>query len=251
MCAMNLKDKVVLISGGAQGIGAAIVQRFADEGAIVAITDLASAPIEAQAQALRDAGKRAVAIPLDVALQADWVRAVDALTQDHGGVDILINNAGILDTAYLEDISDEAWDLTMAVNAKGPFLGCRAVMASMRARGGGAIVNVSSMAGITGGRATHYCSSKGAVRLMTKSVALVGAPDKIRCNSVHPGFVETAMAQMAVAKPGVRAAQLARLPLGRFADPSEIANVVVFLASDEASFMTGAEVAVDGGAVIS
>lgn len=247
---MNLKDKVVLVSGGAQGIGAAAARRFAAEGAIVAITDVAATPVETLARELNDAGHRALAMVLDVTSAKDWDRVVDALTQAHGGVDILINNAGILDTAFLEDISDEAWDLTMAVNAKGPFLGCRSVMASMRKRGGGAIVNVSSMAGITGGRATHYCSSKGAVRLMTKSVALVGAPDNIRCNSIHPGFVETPMVQIAVAKPGAREDRLSRVPLGRFADPSEIANVIVFLASDEASFMTGAEVAVDGGAVI-
>lgn len=247
---MNLKDKVVLVSGGAQGIGAATVRRFAAEGAIVAATDISMDQVAALAEELNADGQRAVAMVLDVTKADDWKRVVADLTEQFGGVDILVNNAGVLDLASHENITEAAWDMTMAVNSKGPFLGCQAVMPSMAKRGGGSIVNVSSMAGITGGRASHYSASKGAVRLMTKSVALVGAPDNIRCNSVHPGMVETKMAQAAVAKPGSREGRLARLPLGRFADPSEIANVIVFLASDQASFMTGAEVAVDGGAVL-
>ena len=179
-----------------------------------------------------------------------WTDAIQTLTKAHGGIDILINNAGIYQQATLEEISEDDWDLMMAVNAKGPFLGARAVVASMRARGGGAIVNLSSMAGISGSRATHYCASKGAVRLLTKSVALLGAKDGIRCNSVHPGMVDTPMADMAVALPEDREERVQRILLGRFADPSEIANVVAFLASDQASFITGAEVVVDGGAAI-
>lgn len=250
---MDLKNKIVLVTGAGHGIGAATVRRFHAEGAVVCISDVDTVAAQILADDLNatagDSG-RAFAHRLDVTSSADWSTVMRRLTDDHGGVDILINNAGILDTSVLEDISEAAWDLTMAINAKGPFLGSQAVMPSMRLRGGGAIVNVSSMAGISGGRATHYASSKGAVRLMTKSVALMGAPDNIRCNSVHPGMVETAMAQTAVAKPGAREQRLARLPLGRFADPSEIANVIVFLASDEASFMTGAEICVDGGAVL-
>lgn len=247
---MNLENKVVLVSGGGQGIGAAIVRRFALEGSITIATDVSLDPVLALADTLTQNGHRVTADTLDVTASDDWARVVEQAKHDHGGIDILINNAGILDVSTLEQISDDVWDLTMAVNAKGPFLGCRAVMASMRERGGGAIVNISSMAGISGGRASHYAASKGAVRLLTKSVALNGAPDNIRCNSVHPGLVETPMAQAAVAMPGAREGRLARLPLGRFGDPSEIANVVVFLASDQASFMTGAEIAVDGGAVL-
>lgn len=248
---MLFKDKVVLITGGGQGIGEAITRRFDAEGAIVSIGDVDMEPATALADELSGGvvGK-ASAIHLDVARAQDWADAVRTLTKAHGGIDILVNNAGIYQKSTLEDIGEDDWDLMMAVNAKGPFLGAREVMASMRARGGGAIVNVSSMAGISGSRATHYCASKGAVRLMTKSVALLGAKDGIRCNSVHPGMVETAMGDTAVALPGERKDRIARISLGRFAAPSEIANVVVFLASDQASFMTGTEVAVDGGAVL-
>lgn len=244
---MHFKDKVALITGAGQGIGAAVARRLSAEGAMVGLSDVAPGPVEALAAEL---GARAMAITLDVTDAQGWDHVIEQLTAAFGGVDILINNAGIYEVAPLDDIDEVAWDRMMAVNAKGPFLGCRAVMAAMRARGGGAIVNVSSMAGITGSKLAHYAASKGAVRLMTKSVALLGAADVIRCNSVHPGMVETDMGKSAVVGRGARAARLARLPLGRFADPDEIANVIVFLASDQASFMTGAEVAVDGGAAI-
>ena len=137
----------------------------------------------------------------------------------------------------------------MAVNAKGPFLGVQAVFASMRSRGGGSIVNISSTAGIRASIATHYGSSKGAVRLMSKSVAVQGAPHRIRCNSVHPGPVDTSMGHAAVPA-DIRDDRLGRIPLGRFAEPREIANAVLFLASDESSFITGTELIVDGGATI-
>ncbi|MDD9746415.1 MULTISPECIES: SDR family NAD(P)-dependent oxidoreductase [Marinovum] len=248
----GIAGKVVLVTGGGQGIGAAIVRRFHAEGALVCISDIHIGPAEVLAEELNatEGRPRAQVVRLDVTRAKEWDRVVTQLTEDHGGVDILINNAGILDPVPLDEIDENAWDLTMAVNAKGPFLGAQKVLSAMRQRGGGAIVNVSSMAGIIGGRAAHYVSSKGAVRMLTKSVALVGAAANIRCNSVHPGMVETAMAQAAVARPGAREARLARLPLNRFGEPSEIANVVVFLASSEASFMTGAEVCVDGGGAI-
>lgn len=244
---MNFKEKVVLITGAGQGIGATVARRFHAEGAMVGLCDLALSPVKALAKELDG---RALAIPLDVKNAKEWDNAIGRLTDAFGGIDILINNAGIYELAVLDDIDETAWDCMMAVNAKGPFLGCRAVMDPMRARGGGTIVNVSSMAGITGSRSAHYAASKGAVRLMTKSVALQGAVDGIRCNSVHPGMVETDMGKSAVAVQGARAERLARLPLGRFASPEEIANVIVFLASEQASFMTGAEVVVDGGAAL-
>ncbi|MDD9746423.1 MULTISPECIES: SDR family NAD(P)-dependent oxidoreductase [Marinovum] len=247
---MNLHDKVVLVTGGGTGIGAAITRRFVAEGAVVVIGDIDTGPAEALAAELTATGPgRASAMALDVAEAEAWGVVVAQITAQHGGIDVLVNNAGIYQNLPLEEIGEDDWDQMMAVNAKGPFLGTRAVMAAMRARGGGAIVNVSSMAGITGSRSAHYAASKGAVRLLTKSVALAGAPD-IRCNSVHPGMVETEMARAAVEAPGARGGRLARIPMARFGDPSEIANVVVFLASDEASFMTGAEIAVDGGCAV-
>ncbi|WP_370302780.1 SDR family NAD(P)-dependent oxidoreductase [Pseudooceanicola sp.] len=247
---MKLAGKVVLVTGGGRGIGAAIVRRFAVEGATVAIADIDTRPAEALAADLAGSATGAVfAVSLDVTRSDNWERVIADIAAAHGGVDVLINNAGIYENLPLEEVSDDAWDRMMEVNAKGPFLGARAVMPIMRKRGGGAIVNVSSMAGITGSRASHYSSSKGAVRLLTKSVALLGAP-LIRCNSVHPGMVETEMAKAAVAAPGAREQRVAAIPLGRFADPSEIASVVVFLASDEASFITGAEIPVDGGGAL-
>ena len=243
---MRLEGKIALISGGARGIGAAMSTRFTAEGAHVCIGDIEEAAGLALADTIQAAGQDARFMPLDVTDSAAWRVVVDALVEDFGGVDILVNNAGIYDRRPLEDISEEAWDRVMDVNAKGPFLGAKAVIPAMRMKGGGSIVNISSTAGIRGSVASHYGASKGAVRLLTKSIAGTYAKDRIRCNSVHPGPVETEMGYAAVPE-AVRAERFGRIPLGRFADPSEIANAVLFLASDEASFMTGSEMVVDGG----
>ena len=243
---MRLEGKVTLISGGARGIGAAMSTRFAAEGAHVCIGDIEDAAGIALAETIQAAGQDARFMRLDVIDSAAWQAAVDALVADFGGVDILVNNAGIYDRRPLEEISEESWDHVMGVNAKGPFLGAKAVIPAMRMKGGGSIVNISSTAGIRGSVASHYGASKGAVRLLTKSIAGTYAKDGIRCNSVHPGPVETEMGYAAVPE-AVRAERFGRIPLGRFADPSEIANAVLFLASGEASFMTGSEMVVDGG----
>lgn len=243
---MRLNGKVALISGGARGIGAAMSSRFAAEGAHVCIGDVeAKAGVELADRLVSD-GLSARFVQLDVTDMAAWTAAVDALTAEFSGVDILVNNAGVYDRRPLEEISEEAWDHVMSVNAKGPFLGAKAVIPAMRARGGGSIVNISSTAGIRGSVASHYGASKGAVRLLTKSIAGTYAKDGIRCNSVHPGPVETEMGYAAVPE-AVRAERFARIPLGRFGSPAEIANAVLFLASDEASFVTGSELVVDGG----
>jgi 3alpha(or 20beta)-hydroxysteroid dehydrogenase len=244
---MQLEGKVALISGGARGIGAAITRRFVAEGAYVGIGDVEIDAINELAEALGDDAARA--FPLDVTVADQWQAAIDALCAAHGGVDILVNNAGIYQRTPLESIEEADWDRMMAVNAKGPFLGAKLVMPVMRARGGGAIVNISSTAGIRASVATHYGSSKGAVRLMTKSIAVLGAKDGIRCNSVHPGPVETQMGYEAVPEPE-RDERLGRVPLGRFAAPAEIAAGVLFLAGPESSFVTGTELVVDGGATI-
>lgn len=243
---MRLEGKVALISGGARGIGAAMSTRFAAEGAHVCIGDIEDAAGIALADTIQATGQDARFVRLDVIDSAAWQAAVDALVADFGGVDILVNNAGIYDRRPLEEISAESWDRVMGVNAKGPFLGAKAVIPAMRMKGGGSIVNISSTAGIRGSVASHYGASKGAVRLLTKSIAGTYAKDAIRCNSVHPGPVETEMGYAAVPE-AVRAERFGRIPLGRFAAPSEIANAVLFLASDEASFMTGSEMVVDGG----
>ena len=244
---MSLEGKVALVSGGSRGIGAAIVRRFAREGAHVGLGDVDRQAGEDLANELSGAGHSVTFLLLDVTKADDWNAAIASLTAAHGGLDILVNNAGIYSLKPLEDIPEDEWDRVMDVNAKGPFLGAKAAVPAMRARGGGAIVNISSTAGIRASVASHYGASKGAVRLMTKSVAARYAKDGIRCNSIHPGPVETDMGYAAVPE-SVRAERFARIPLGRFATPDEIANAVLFLASDEASFITGTELIVDGGA---
>lgn len=243
---MQLQNKAALVTGAARGIGAAIASRFVAEGAHVVLADVDQTAVQALAA---DLGECALAVSLDVTDAENWRAAVDALTEAAGGVDILVNNAGLYARERLQDIGEADWDRIMAVNAKGPFLGVQAVFASMRSRGGGSIVNISSTAGIRASIATHYGSSKGAVRLMSKSVAVQGAPHRIRCNSVHPGPVDTSMGHAAVPA-DIRDDRLGRIPLGRFAEPREIANAVLFLASDESSFITGTELIVDGGATI-
>lgn len=243
---MRLEGKVALVSGGAQGIGEAVVRRFAREGAVVGVGDIDRAGGEALADELCEAGGQVRFVHLDVTHADQWSDAVAALKDAHGRLDILVNNAGVYQRTPLEDITERDWDLVMDVNVKGSFLGARAVVDVMRAGGGGSIVNISSTAGIRASVATHYGASKGAVRLMTKSIAVLHARDGIRCNSVHPGPIATDMGYMAVPDE-VRAQRLARMPLGRFGTPEEIANAVLFLASDESSFVTGSELVVDGG----
>ncbi len=243
---MKLKGKVALVSGGHRGIGEAVVRRFAAEGAHVGLADIAAKAGEELAAKLTEAGHSVEFIKLDVTKAIEWDAAVKALMNRHGRLDILVNNAGIFQRKPMHEISEEEWELIMDVNGKGVFLGCKAVLGPMKQSGGGSIVNISSTAGIRASMSSHYGASKGAVRLMSKSVAVYYAKDGIRCNSVHPGPVDTVMGYEAVPE-SVRAERFAKIPLGRFARPEEIANAVMFLASDEASFVTGTELIVDGG----
>ena len=247
---MQLNGKVALVSGGAHGIGAAVVRRFALEGACVGLADVDRTTGEALAEELAEAGDRVRFLPLNVTRAEDWAAAVDTMMMEYGRLDVLVNNAGIYQRLPLEKIDEADWDRMMAVNVKGPYLGAKAVVPAMRAGGGGAIVNMSSIAGIRASLATHYGTSKGAVRLMTKSIAMQCAKDGIRCNSVHPGPVETEMGYAAVPE-DIRAGVFDRVPLGRFARPDEIASAVLFLSSDESSFITGTELIVDGGTTAS
>jgi cyclopentanol dehydrogenase len=243
---MNLKGKVALVSGGHRGIGEAVVRRFAAEGAHVGLADIAVEAGENLAAELTATGHSVTFIKLDVTKADEWDSAVKTMMDRHGRLDILVNNAGVYQRKPMHEISEADWDLIMDVNAKGVFLGCKAVLDPMKQSGGGSIVNISSTAGIRASMSSHYGASKGAVRLMSKSVAAHYAKDGIRCNSVHPGPVDTAMGYEAVPE-SVRAERFANIPLGRFARPEEIANAVMFLASDEASFVTGTELIVDGG----
>ena len=246
---MRLASKVALVSGGARGIGEAVVRRFASEGAHVGVGDVDESAAQALAAQLRADGASVMALRLDVTQASQWRAAVAAMVDAHGSIDILVNNAGIYQRRGLEQISEQDWDRVMEVNAKGVFLGAQAVVESMRNGGGGSIVNISSTAGIRASLSTHYGASKGAVRLMSKSIAVYHARDGIRCNSVHPGPVDTKMGHEAVPE-SVREDRLSRIPLGRFAEPQEIASAVLFLASDDASFVTGTELVVDGGATV-
>lgn len=243
---MRLAGKVALVSGGSKGIGAATSRRFAKEGAHVGICDIDRSAGSALADELANAGLSATFRSLDVTKAAQWQAALQALADQHGGVDILVNNAGIYFRHGLENVDESEWDSVLAVNAKGPFLGAKAAIPLMKQRGGGSIINISSTAGIRGSVAPHYGASKGAVRLLTKSIAVSFARDGIRCNSVHPGPIDTEMGHAAVPE-NYRDQRLGRVPLGRFGTPDEIANAILFLASDESSFMTGSELIVDGG----
>ena len=245
---MRLEGKTAIVSGGATGIGAAVVKRLAAEGAYVAFGDVDACAGAATEAALFAAGGRGKFYVHDVTDAARWREIVAETTAAEGGLDILVNNAGIYDRTPLEEIQEDQWDRVMDVNVKGVFLGVQAAVPVMRANGGGAIVNISSIAGFRGSVATHYGTSKGAVRLMTKSIARQCGKDGIRCNSVHPGPVDTAMGAVAVPE-DERARRLAGIPLGRIATPEDIAGAVLFLASDDAAYVTGTELVVDGGAL--
>ena len=244
---MRLEGKVALISGGARGQGAAEAKLFVREGAKVVfgdIRDQEGQQVEAQ---IRELGGEATYTHLDVTREADWRSAVDTAVDRYGKLDILVNNAGIAIWKGVEDTTEEDWDRVMAVNAKGVFLGTKHSIPAMRRAGGGSIINISSTAGLRGSPGlAAYTASKGAVRLLTKSTAIQYARDNIRCNSVHPGGVDTPMVQEAPDDPARREARQ-RTPMGRRAAPEEIAYGVLYLASDESSFVTGSELVIDGG----
>ena len=245
---MRLEGKVALISGGARGIGAAIARRFLSEGASVVIGDVLIEEGRALAEELGHAGVEITFTPLDVTSESSWADAV-ALTIDRfGRLDILVNNAGITIRELIENETSESWDRIMEINAKGVFLGTRAVLPEMKRHGNGAIVNMSSSYGnIASPNSAIYGASKAAVRLFTKSTAIQNAGLGVRANSVHPGPVNAPLIKEFLPFPE-KVRQLESLvPMGRLGQPDEIANAVLFLASDESSFMTGSELVIDGG----
>jgi cyclopentanol dehydrogenase len=243
----RLDGKVALISGGARGQGAAEARLFAQEGAKVVFGDILDAEGQQVEADIRASGGDATYVHLNVTSEADWRAAVDTAVHTYGKLDILVNNAGIVVRKDLESTTVDDWDQVMAVNAKGVFLGTKLAIPAMRRAGGGSIVNISSGAGIapSPGTPASYAATKGAVRIL--STAVQYAKDNIRCNSVHPGPVDTPMIQEAQSDPAQREARLELIPLGRVGTSEDIAYGVLYLASDEASFVTGSELVIDGG----
>ena len=247
----RVSEKTAIVTGAAGGIGLATAGLLIDEGARVVLTDVA---VEAGTEAARRLGSHASFKPLDVTDPAQWEKVIGEVDAELG-LDILVNNAGIALLKDIESTTLEEWRRIHAVNLEGVFLGCKHAIAVMKRRGGGSIVNVSSIAGIVGHHSlAAYCSSKAGVRLLTKSVALYCARRgyNIRCNSVHPSFAATAMVDAMVENARdpakMRDALTRAAPLGRMAEPIDVARTILFLTSDEAAFTTGAEFVVDGGA---
>jgi NAD(P)-dependent dehydrogenase (short-subunit alcohol dehydrogenase family) len=246
---MRLKNKVALITGAAQGLGAAIAKRFAEEGATVFICDNNAEVGNSTAQEIQNGNGKAFFQPLDVTKEASWIAAMAFVVEKCDRLDVLVNNAGINIRETVEEMKEENLDTMLAVNVKGPFMGIKHAIPLMRKAGGGSIINMSSICGLVGHRYTTeaYTVTKGALTLMTKSVGVRYAKDNIRCNSIHPCTVNTPYAQVFMQDPKKREERLGEVPLGRIATELDVANAALYLASDEASFINGVALPVDGG----
>ncbi|HBF00122.1 MAG TPA: cyclopentanol dehydrogenase [Dehalococcoidia bacterium] len=243
----RLSGKVAIISGGARGQGAEEARLFASEGAKVIIGDiLDSEGIQVESEIVEQGGE-AKFVRLDVSIEEDWSKAVQLAISEYGKLDILVNNAGILLMKGVEDTTSEEWDHLQNINSKGVFLGSKAVISAMRESGGGSIVNISSIAGLIGSRFSAYGASKGLVRTLTKSIAVNHGHENIRCNSVHPGIIDTDMVSEMIGSKEGRDLQLNRTPLNVIANSRDVALGVLYLASDESRYVTGSELVIDGG----
>ena len=243
---MRLKDKVAIITGGAHGMGEAEARLFAKEGAAVVIADVLPEMGEAVAADINAGQGRAMFVRTDVTSETDWKNLIARTLETYGKLDILVNNAGISGSAVGEGQSLEGWNKLIAINQTGVFLGITLCAEVMAKAGKGSIVNISSIMGFIGGAEGNlgYGASKGAVRIMTKSAAVRWGPDGVRVNSVHPGYMP---AVLHGTNAGGRASKIPVTPLRRLGEPIEVAYGVLFLASDEASFVTGTELVIDGG----
>ena len=247
----RLEGKVALISGGAKGMGEIEARMFAEEGASLVIADILDdrgKNLASEISEISSSGE-CVYVHLDVRNMSEWNTAVETAIRTFGKLDILVNNAGVTSRMMLLDTPEEDWDRVLDINSKGTFLGIKATVPAMRESGGGSIVNISSQMGLVGGdfSSPQYQASKGGVRLLTKSVAVQYAAENIRCNSVHPAPIETDMTAGMRADKEKFADMIRRIPMGRYGKPEEVAYAVIYLASDESSFVTGSEVVVDGG----
>jgi NAD(P)-dependent dehydrogenase (short-subunit alcohol dehydrogenase family) len=246
---MRLDGKVALITGAASGMGRSEATIFAGEGARVVVADLLEAEGQQVVADIKAAGGVARFVKLDVTSEADWREAVTTTESSFGKLDVLVNNAGISGSSDPDTMSTAAWDTIMNVNAKGVFLGMKHAIPAMQRAGGGAIVNISSISGFVGQTGIHmaYNASKGAVRIATKAAAVQYARDGIRVNSVHPGMMPPMRTSKMSADPAWRARMINPIPMRREGRVEEVAYAVLFLASDEASYITGTELVVDGG----
>jgi len=245
---MRLKDKIAIITGGGSGIGRASAELFALEGAKVVVADFNEKAGQETVAAIRQAGGEAIFVQVDVSDSAQVQRLVDTTLQTYGGIDILVNNAGILLFGTALDTSEQDWQRVIAINLTGTFLVSKAVLPHMIARGGGSIVNLTSSTGAHDAAANTvaYVTSKGGVALLTRAMAIDHAKHNVRVNAIAPGPTDTPMLRDALS-PEQLSAFAATFPMGRLGRPEELAHAILFLASDEASFVTGAILAVDGG----
>ncbi|PKB71803.1 MAG: cyclopentanol dehydrogenase [SAR202 cluster bacterium Io17-Chloro-G6] len=246
---MRLQGKVALISGGSRGMGAVEAALFAKEGAKVVVGDVRVEEGRSLVEKITSEGGDAVFVRLDVTSETDWAAVVTEAAGRYGKLNVLVNNAGGSARGYIEETTVTDWDRVMDINAKGVFLGTRQAIPEMRKAGGGCIINISSQLGLVGmsDSSPQYQASKGAVRLFTKSAAIQYASEGIRVNSVHPGPIVTPMTQARRSDVAVQQAMVSRIPLGRYGESEDVAFGVLYLASDEASYVTGSELVIDGG----
>jgi NAD(P)-dependent dehydrogenase (short-subunit alcohol dehydrogenase family) len=244
----RLLGRVALVTGGASGIGKATAERLAAEGAAVVVSDISDVAGKTVASDIEESGGRACYVHLDVASPEEWEAAVALTIEEFGGLDILVNNAGMGDLDVIEDTTLEAWSHTIAIDQTGVFLGMKTAAAALKASGHGSVINISSIFGTSGGFGTSpaYHAAKGAVRTMTKNAALHWATDGVRVNSIHPGFIDTPILDGAKGTP-FEQAMLELTPMDRLGLPREVAAGVAYLASDDAAFVTGSELYIDGG----
>ncbi len=246
---MRLQGKVAFISGGARGMGAVEARLFVKEGAKVVIGDVLDEEGRTVVAGINEVGGEALFVHLDVTSESSWQNAIATAVSRFGKLDILVNNAGISAHGLVEYTTVDDWDRVMDVNAKGVFLGTKVALPEMRKVGGGSIINISSQLGLVGTdhSSPQYQASKGAVRLLTKATAVQYAREHIRVNSVHPGPINTPMTAERRADPEMYKTMLSRIPMGRYGQPEDVAYGVLYLASDESSFVTGSELVIDGG----
>ena len=244
----RLHGKVALISGAARGQGAFEARLFAKEGAAVVLGDVEETECRCVADKINELGGEALTVRLDVTCEEDWIDAISKTLLSYDKLDILVNNAGVYSAVPIENSTTEEFDHILEVNLKGVYLGTKYAIPAMKKSGGGSIINISSTAGLVGNsRGGAYGASKGGVRSLTKFIAIQHAKDFIRANSVHPGPIDTEMIAENISTKCGRAASQSRIPLGRIGTVKDVAWGVVFLASDESSYITGSELVIDGG----